>query len=291
MGPNSAFEIDEGYVRSRIPPRRMDSHKGMNGAVCIVGGSRTYHGAPFLCAMGAARTGVDLVYVAVPSMVATPIRSLSPDLIVFPLPDSKLTRGNANRLAGWLPDLGCIGIGPGLGPQNPNELKHALATLSGKCQTLVVDADALRPTALELEAPQRAKMVVTPHSREFERLFGQKVPDPLDERVAVVKRAAAEHGLVVLVKGPTDVISDGEKVGLNKTHSPAMTVGGTGDVLTGVTSGLAAKGMGRFDAACCAAYINGLAGEEAAKELGLHILASDVVGCIPKAMKRFDKLE
>ena len=149
MGSNPAFEIDEEYVKSKIPPRKRDSHKGMNGVVCVVEGAGPYHGAPFLCAMGAARTGVDLVYLAVPSMVATPIRSLSPDLIVFPLPDSKLTRGNANRLAGWLPDLGCLAIGPGLGPQNPNELKHALATLSAKCQTLVVDADALRPTVLE----------------------------------------------------------------------------------------------------------------------------------------------
>ena len=291
MGPTSTIEIDEEFVKSRIPPRRKDSHKGMNGVVCVVGGSRTYHGAPFLCAMGAARTGVDLVYLAVPAMVATPVRSLSPDPIVFPLPDSKLTRGNASRLASWLPELGCIGIGPGLGPQNPNELKNALVTLSGKCQTLVVDADALRPNILEAPEPLRAKMVVTPHAREFERLFGQKLPDALDERAGVVKKAAREHNVVVLLKGPTDVVSDGERVGLNATHSPAMTVGGTGDVLTGVTSGLAAKGMGRFEAACCAAYVNGLAGAEAAKELGLHIVASDVVACIPKAMKRFDRLE
>jgi NAD(P)H-hydrate repair Nnr-like enzyme with NAD(P)H-hydrate dehydratase domain len=87
------------------------------------------------------------------------------------------------------------------------------------------------------------------------------------------------------------VVSDGDRVGLNVTHSPAMTVGGTGDVLTGVTSGLAAKGLGRFEAACCAAYVSGLAGAEATKELGLHIVASDVVACIPKAMKRFDRLE
>ena len=290
-GSSSAFEIDEDYVRSKIPPRRRDAHKGMNGAVCIVGGSRTYHGAPFLSAMGAARTGVDLVYVAVPSMVATPIRSLSPDLIVIPLPDSKLTRGNASRLASWIPELGCIGIGPGLGPQNPNELKNALSMLSAKCQTLVVDADALRPSILEAPEAQRAKMVVTPHAKEFERLFGLELPDPLEDRVPLVKKAAGEHGVVVLLKGPTDVISDGETVGLNNTHSPAMTVGGTGDVLTGVTSGLAAKGLGRLEAACCAAYINGLAGTEAAKELGMHILASDVVGGIAKAMKRFDKLE
>jgi ADP-dependent NAD(P)H-hydrate dehydratase len=287
----ATFEIDEAFVKDNVPARRRDSHKGMNGVVCIVGGSRIYHGAPFLCAMGAARTGADLVYLAVPSQVATPIRSLSPDLIVYPLPDSKLTRGNASRLVGWLPDLGCIGIGPGLGPQNPNELKYALAMLSAKCQTLVVDADALRPTILEAPEGQRAKMVVTPHAKEFERLFGTKLPDALEGMVAAVKKAAAERGMVVLVKGPTDVISDGERVGLNNTHSPAMTVGGTGDVLTGVTSGLAAKGMGRFEAACCAAYINGLAGAEAAKELGLHIVASDVVDWIPKAMKRFDKLE
>jgi len=175
----SRFEISESFVRWKIPARKKDSHKGMNGVVCIVGGGRTYHGAPFLCAMGAARTGVDLVYLAVPSVVATPIRSLSPDLIVFPLPDSKLTRGNASRLASWLPDLDCIGIGPGLGPQNPNELKNALATLSSKCKTLVVDADALRPQTLEASDAQRAKMIVTPHAREFERLFAEKVPTRL----------------------------------------------------------------------------------------------------------------
>jgi NAD(P)H-hydrate epimerase len=290
-GSTSSFEIDEGFVKGRIPARKKDSHKGMNGVVCIVGGGRTYHGAPLLCALGAARTGVDLVYLAVPAIVATAIRSLSPDLIVFPLPDSKLTRGNASRLASWLPEVGCIAIGPGLGPQNPNELKNALATLSAKSQALVADADALRAVILEAPDAQRAKMVVTPHEGEFERLFGQKVPGPIEDRVAVVKKAAGEHGVVVLLKGPTDVISDGENVGLNNTHSPAMTVGGTGDVLTGVTAGLAAKGLGRFDAACCAAYINGLAGAEAAKELGLHILASDVVGCIPKVMKRFDRIE
>jgi NAD(P)H-hydrate epimerase len=290
-GSTSSFEIDEGFVKGRIPARKKDSHKGMNGVVCIVGGGRTYHGAPLLCALGAARTGVDLVYLAVPAIVATAIRSLSPDLIVFPLPDSKLTRGNASRLASWLPEVGCIAIGPGLGPQNPNELKNALATLSAKSPALVADADALRAVILEAPDAQRAKMVVTPHEGEFERLFGQKVPGPIEDRVAVVKKAAGEHGVVVLLKGPTDVISDGENVGLNNTHSPAMTVGGTGDVLTGVTAGLAAKGLGRFEAACCAAYINGLAGAEAAKELGLHILASDVVGCIPKTMKRFDRIE
>ncbi|MDA4118303.1 MAG: NAD(P)H-hydrate dehydratase [Thaumarchaeota archaeon] len=283
--------MDGEFVMRALPPRKRSSHKKMNGVVCVVGGSRTYHGAPFLCAMGAARSGVDLVYLAVPAAIVTPIRSLSPDLIVIPLPDSKLTRGNASRLASWLPEVGAIGIGPGLGPQNPDELKNALATLSEKCGTLVVDADALRPQILGSPEAQRSKTIVTPHAGEFERLFGQPVPDDIDARAALVRKAAGDHGLVVLLKGPTDVVSDGDKVALNNTHSAAMTVGGTGDVLTGITAGLAAKGIERFSAACCAIFINGLAGVEATKDLGDHIIASDVVARIPKVMKQFDKTE
>jgi ADP-dependent NAD(P)H-hydrate dehydratase len=283
-------EIDADFVASKIPPRREeDSHKGMNGMVCVVGGSRNYHGAPFLCAMGAARTGVDLVYVAVPRVVATPIRSLSPDLIVLPLPDGKLTRGNASRLASWLPEVGCIAVGPGLGSQNPNELKTALSLFSQKTGVLVADADALRPALLDLPDSARRKMIVTPHAGEFERLFGSNVPSDLSERASVVATAARQYEAVILLKGPIDIVSDGERTGLNRTNSAAMTVGGTGDVLTGVTAGLAAKGLDRFEACCCAAYINGSAGSEAAKELGLHLLASDVVEYLPRVMRRFDR--
>jgi ADP-dependent NAD(P)H-hydrate dehydratase len=284
------IHIDSEYVAARIPPRRRDSHKGMNGVACVVGGGRIYHGAPYLAAMGALRTGLDIVYVAVPAVISTPVRALSPDLIVIPMPDSKLTRGNANKLVGWLPpELGCIGVGPGLGPQNPDELAYALTKFCARAKGLVVDADALRSSILPVVAGQRA--VLTPHAAEFERLFGQKLATDIDERAAAIKKAAADNRVVVLVKGPTDVVSDGETIGLNTTHSPAMTVGGTGDVLTGITTGLMAKGLPGFEAACCALFINGSAGEGAARALGLHIAASDVVDNIAGAMKPFDRLE
>lgn len=285
----TSITIDRSFVEARIPPRRRDSHKGMNGTVCIVGGGRIYHGAPFLASMGAFRAGVDLVYLAVPATIAPSVRSLSPDLIVYPMPDSKLTRGNANRLAGWLPDVGCIGVGPGLGPQNPNELPHALTKLAAKAKSLVVDADALRPTILGVAS--KTKMIVTPHAGEFKRLFGIELEADLAPRISAIKKAAADSGIVVLVKGPVDVVSDGDRVGLNETHSAAMTVGGTGDVLTGITTALASKGIEAFDAACCALYINGSAGVAAANELGLHITASDVVRHISEVMKPFDRLE
>jgi len=282
------IKIDAEFVSRVIPPRRRDSHKRMNGTVCVVGGSRLYHGAPFLCAEGAMRSGVDLVFIAVPASIATPIRALSPDFIVVPLPDSKLTRGNVSKLMAWVPEVDTFAVGPGLGPQKPESVAQALNQMKGEGRSLVVDADALRPQILP--SLRKTSSVVTPHAREFERLFGEKLPDDLSGRVSIVSEKAKEAGVIVLLKGPTDIISDGSSVGLNDIHSPAMTVGGTGDVLTGITAGLLAKKVAPFEAACAAAYVNGSAGVEAAKQFGMHITASDVASNIAIVMKRFDAL-
>lgn len=282
------FVIDSAFVSKVVPERRRDSHKRMNGTVCVVGGSRLYHGAPFLCGMGAMRSGADLVYIAVPAVIAAPIRSLSPDFIVVPLPDAKLTKGNVSKLLAWVEGVDCYAVGPGLGAQNPEWVAHCLSELKGEGRGIVVDADALRPRSLE--AIRRSNAVLTPHAGEFERLFGVKLPEALDERVTIATEQAKKAGVVVLLKGPTDIITDGEKTGLNETHSPAMTVGGTGDVLTGVAAGLLAKGVAPFEAACAAAFINGSAGAEAADELGLHITASDVANKIANAMKGYDRI-
>ena len=280
--------VDSEFVSGVIPPRRKDSHKRMNGTVCVVGGSRLYHGAPYLCATGAMKSGVDLVFVAVPASIATPIRALSPDFIVVPLPDSKLTRGNVSKLMAWVPETDAFAVGPGLGAQNPESVAQALNRMKGDDRSLVVDADALREQVLP--SIRGANAVVTPHAREFERLFGVHLPDGLDERVEAVSGEAEKAGVTVLLKGPTDVISDGERTALNDTHTPAMTVGGTGDVLTGITAGLLAKRMPPFEAACAAAYINGAAGVEAVKQLGFHITASDVANQIANVMKKYDSM-
>jgi NAD(P)H-hydrate epimerase len=283
-----ALTIDSSFVVKAIPAKRQDAHKGMNGSVCIVGGSRLYHGAPFLAASGAIRAGVDLVYLAVPETVSTPIRSLSPDFIVLPLPDAKLTRGNVSRLRRWLPKVDCVAMGPGMGPQNPEDIANAVNLLKEGTRGVVLDADALRQGVLE--AARAARAVVTPHAGEFERLFSVRAPEKIDERSKVAAAQAKAGGVTVLLKGPIDVITDGARVALNKTHSPAMTVGGTGDILTGVTAGLIARGVPIFEAACSAAYVNGAAGAEAAQQMGLHITASDVVKNIPFVMKKFDRL-
>ena len=284
-----ALEIGSKTVAEIVPPRKRASHKRMNGTVCVVGGSRIYHGAPFLCAMGAARSGVDLVFVAVPAVIAPSVRALSPDLIVVPLPDAKLTRGNVSKLMSWVQRVDAFAVGPGLGPQAPEMVAHALNEMKGEGRALVVDADALRPQVLG--SIRDTRCVVTPHLKEFERLFGEALPEGDEERAEVVAKCAKRAGVTVLVKAPTDIVSDGERLAYNRVHSPAMTVGGTGDVLTGVTAGLLAKGVAPFEAACAAAYVCGSAGAEAARELGLHIVASDVVDRIAYVMKGFDRLE
>jgi ADP-dependent NAD(P)H-hydrate dehydratase len=234
------------------------------------------------------RSGVDLVFIAVPASIATAVRSLSPDFIVVPLPDSKLTRGNVSRLMSWVSGVDVFAVGPGLGPQKPELVAQALNQMKGEGTSLVVDADALRPQIIP--SIRKTRTVVTPHAGEFGRLFGEKVPDDLESRIDVVSAQAKKSGVTVLLKGPNDVISDGDRIALNDMHSPAMTVGGTGDVLTGVTAALLAKKVPPFEAACAAAYVNGAAGVEAARHLGMHITASDVANNIANVMKQFDTL-
>ncbi|MEM3819736.1 MAG: ADP/ATP-dependent (S)-NAD(P)H-hydrate dehydratase, partial [Nitrososphaerota archaeon] len=134
------------------------------------------------------------------------------------------------------------------------------------------------------------KVVMTPHAGEFKRVFREELSIELYGRINKVKEKASEHKVTILLKGMIDIISDGEKIAINKTGTPAMTTGGTGDVLTGIVAALLAKGSEPFEAAAAGAWINGRAGEEAASIYGLHITATDVVENIPKAMKPFDFL-
>jgi ADP-dependent NAD(P)H-hydrate dehydratase len=178
---------------------------------------------------------------------------------------------------------------PGLGHQNPEDIRHAVSELKTGSKGVVLDADALRPGALD--GTKGTPAVVTPHAGEFERLFKTRLPDDLDARIELTAQMAKESGVTVLLKGSTDVISDGTSTATNDVHSPAMTVGGTGDVLTGITAGLVAKGIPAFESACAAAFLNGSAGVEAAREFGLHIVASDLISFLPAVMKKFDRLQ
>jgi NAD(P)H-hydrate epimerase len=282
------MEVTEDWVSGVIPPRRTLSRKGENGVVVVIGGSGVYHGAPFMTSMAAMRSGVDLVYLYVPEKIATPIRALSPSLIVTPYSDMKLTRRVASQILNSVPEADVAAVGPGLALAKEEALNQLLRGLIERGLALVLDATALQPHVLK--DVRGHKVILTPHAGEFYRLFGALLSDKIEERVARAEKAAQEHQVVILLKGPIDVITDGEKVLINKTGNCAMTVGGTGDVLTGLAAGIRAKGVPPLEAAAAAAYVNGLCGDAAQRDLGLHILPTDMIERIPVVMKRFDKV-
>lgn len=280
------IEVDEEIVRKTVKPRKASSHKGQNGVVLVIGGSWMYHGAPFLSAMAALRAGVDLAYIATPEKTSLSIRALSPNVIVIPLTDMKLTRGASRRIMKILPSVDSIVIGPGLAEGSEKGIEYVIQEALALDKKLVLDATALYPGVLQRISNR--KVVMTPHAGEFKRVFGEELSRELNERVNKVKEKASEFKITILLKGRIDVISDGEKTAINKTGTPAMTTGGTGDVLTGIVAALLAKGVEPFEAAAAGAWINGKAGEEAASMYGLHIVATDVLECIPRVMKPFD---
>jgi ADP-dependent NAD(P)H-hydrate dehydratase len=285
--PSTITTVTPKLIRQLMPPRTFYSRKGDNGTVLVAGGSRFYHGAPVLATMAALRSGADLVYTAVPRSIITAVRSFSPAIIALPLPDDKLTKGSANRLMAMLPknaDSASIGMGMSLEPEALTTLVRKLRQAGTRIQ---LDASALIPQVLE--EISNTGSIVTPHSGEYKRLFGSEPGSSKEEMTSNVHKLAKEHGITIVLKGWINIISDGEQLTAIKRLTPAMTVGGTGDVLSGLTAGLLAR-MKPFDAAVVAVYVNGLAGNLAFKQAGLHIVATDLIHNLPLAMKKFDSI-
>lgn len=277
-------------IANLIPARSSQSKKGDNGIVLVVGGSRIYHGAPLLASLAAMRSGADLAYVAVPKSISATIRSYSPSIIVLPLPDDRLTVGSVNKLKAMLPKkVDAAAIGMGMSIAKIDALISLIGELKEMNSKILLDASALIPDVLS--AVSKSQVVLTPHAGEFKRVSQQEVGKSERERLENVKIFAAKHKVTVLLKGWIDVVSDGSKMAINRTHNCAMTVGGTGDVLSGLIAGLLAKGMNPFDASVAGVYINGSAGDLAYRRLGLHILPTDVIDEIPTIMKKFDSVK
>ena len=287
--------LSESVIKNFIPARSSDSRKGDNGIVLVVGGSYIYHGAPILSSIAALKSGTDLVYTSVPKINVAPTRAISPDLIVIPLVDQKLTLGAANKLIGVLPkNLDSATIGMGLAVADKNSLLRLVQSLLNCDVRLSLDASALIPEILPVLANKN--VVLTPHAGEFKRLFGDIPPsttsaDDMDRRISLVEKNAKEFGVTILLKGATDIISDGiTTTYIHKKNTPAMTVGGTGDVLSGLVAGFLAKNRSALESAAAATFINGMVGKLAQDKLGLHITSTDLLNEIPAAIKPFDEV-
>ena len=277
-------------VKKFIPIRKSSSRKGDNGKVLVLGGSYIYHGAPALSSLAALRTGADLVYTCVPKINVQSTRAVSPNLIVIPLADSKLTRGAVNKLLGQIPnDLDSSTIGMGLSIQDPEALKLLVKSLLDRDVRLSLDASALVNYILPLLSGKN--VIVTPHPGEFKRMFGEVPPESKKSRIAMVEKFAKKHSVTIILKGSTDIISNGTTTYLNTKNIPAMTVGGTGDILSGIIAGILAQNRDVLESAVTATYFNGLAGKMTQKKFGTHMTATDLLDVLPNVMKSFDKIK
>ena len=286
----SSKTITSSMVRKYIRPRKSNSRKGDNGKVLVVGGSYMYHGAPILSSLAALRTGCDLVYTAVPKVNAQATRAASADLIVIPLADSKLTRGSVNKLLGQIPaGIDSATIGMGLAVQDIEALKLLVKSLIERDVRLSLDASALRKEILPIIKAKN--VLVTPHASEFERLFGEKIPDNKKTRISIVEKHAKKNSITILLKGMDDIITDGTKTLINSKKTPAMTVGGTGDVLSGIAASMLSQNRNMIEAAASAAFVNGQAGKTVQKNLGMHMVATDLIDVLPLISKTFDRIK
>ena len=274
-----------GDVSAIVKPRPSESHKGDFGRLLVVGGSETFSGAPTLVAQAALRTGVDLAYLAAPEKTAYTISSLSPDLITIKLAGNHLNRSNLSELKEYIETCNAVVMGPGLGlhAETCEAVKVIVEAVERAGKPLLLDADGLKAFA-SFKRKLRVPLVLTPHAGEYAILTGRKLSDSVAERASEVQKAAAKLNAVILLKGRVDIVSDGKLVKLNFTGNPGMTVGGTGDVLSGIVGAFLAQHVDPFEAAVAGAFVNGAAGDFVFQEKGAHMVASDLFNWIPHVL-------
>jgi hydroxyethylthiazole kinase-like uncharacterized protein yjeF len=283
------FEIENfagpGDVLRVIKPRPSESHKGDFGRLLSIGGSETFSGAPTLVALAALRAGVDLAYIAAPEKTAQAISSMSPDLITIKLEGEHLDPGNVADLKEYIEKADAVVLGPGLGlhEETKKAVKAVLNAVESARKPMLLDADGLKAFS-EFKRPLKVPLVLTPHAGEYATLTGRKPPEDLRRRVLEVHKTAAELKAVILLKGHVDVMSNGKRFKLNFTGNPGMTVGGTGDVLSGIVGAFLAQQVDPFEAAVAGAFVNGAAGDFAFEEIGHHMLATDLIDWIPSVL-------
>ncbi len=266
--------------------RKPEGHKGDSGKILVIGGG-PYSGAPALTALAALKAGADLVTVAVPVPVAEIVASYSPNLIVRKLSSNILCPEDLSILLDLINSHDVVVMGMGLG--RAAETLEAVRKILPFCRKAVLDADALSALSGPIfeSLAGNCELIVTPHAGEFARLRTLETLESHESRIKAVREFSEENGVVTLLKGQTDVISDGKQTLLNRTGNPGMTVGGTGDVLAGLTGSLFSRNPA-FLAAACAAYINGAAGDLAFEKAGNGLLATDVIEKIPEIIKEAD---
>ncbi len=278
--------VKDSILGTVFPKRTAKSKKYDFGSLLVIGGSNLYHGSPVFNALAAYCAGVDLVTLVGPRRsMDLAACSGGPDLVTYPLDCDYFAPTQLDKVLNISKEKTAFVIGGGMGRRQATS-EFIIRFLKASHLPVVIDADAIYALAEYPEVLANRRSLITPHSYEFKKLIGDdSYTSPELSLEEKVKQAGLKFSSTVLLKGSTDLISNGETAAKNKTGSSYMTVGGTGDVLAGLCGGLLAKGVEPFKTACAAVYINGKAGELAAGDFGPSMMATDVLAYIPDVIK------
>lgn len=278
-------KLDQAGVHALLPDRDPWGHKGTFGKILLLCGSKGYTGAAYLAAMGALRCGAGLTFLGVPESIYEIEAVKLNEPVVFPLPDEN---GGLGLLA--IPEIkkriqgmDAVLIGCGLG-QSGGTLAVVNAVLEQASCPVVLDADGINVLQAHKDVLRGRKYptILTPHEGEFLR-FGGTIGE---DRIASAAYFSREWNSILVLKGHRTCITDGETCYVNETGNPGMAVGGSGDVLAGMITSLLGQGLNPLEAAACAVWLHGAAGDLCAEEIGQYgMLPTDLLTRIPRLMK------
>ena len=278
-------ELNHQGVMNLLPDRDPWGHKGSFGKILLLCGSVGFTGAAWFAAIGALRTGAGLVYLGVPESIYAIEAVKLNEPVIFPLPEEggKLSEGAIPEILRRLPQMDAVLIGCGLG-QSEGTLAVVKAVLENARCPVVVDADGINVLAghTDILRGRREATILTPHDGEFLRFGGELEED----RAAAAVRFARAWNCILLLKGHRTCVTDADTVYVNTTGNPGMAVGGSGDVLAGMITSLLGQKIHPLEAAACAAWLHGAAGDLCARELGQYaMLPSDMLNMLPRLLK------
>jgi len=279
----STYElIDSDQIKKRYRPVKPHAHKGTQGHALVIGGSYGKIGAVCLSAKAALKSGCGLVTAYLPKCGYQIIQSSFPEAMALTDGDEHITK------IGFKVQPKAIGLGPGIG-QHPETQQAIHEFLKLATVPVVIDADALNILSYNKEwlelLPENS--ILTPHPKELERLLGKWDND--FDKLEKMKAFSAQYKLVIVAKDAHTFIINGNNVYINSTGNAALATGGTGDVLTGIITGLLAQGYVAADAAVLGVYLHGLTADIAVTETGHQAFtASDVINYLGKAYLKIE---
>lgn len=251
--------------------RSPHSHKGENGKVAIIGGSKFQHGAPLLSALAAEASGVDLVFVCLPSHHADTAKSASLNFQVHPFHGDDFTSADIDSVLELLATMDSAVIGPGIA-RSEESISALHSLIDGATCPMVLDATALQPWTLDAVRSKIA--VLTPHQGELERM---NITSDTGDNVVLLKKGEEDE---IISATQSETVTGG---------NAGLTVGGTGDTLAGIIGGLIAQGMQPFDASVTAARIVKRAATTLFADFGYAFTAEDVIGQIPTLLHQLNE--